>query len=38
MLTIMNEKSVPNNYKQILKDYASSGFRILAIGHRKIEK
>lgn len=38
MLKIMNDKSVPMNYKAILKEYASSGFRILAIGHRKIEK
>lgn len=38
MVKIMNDKSVPTNYKAILKEYASSGFRILAIGHRKIEK
>jgi len=37
MLKIMNEKSVPANYKEVLKEYASSGFRILAIAHRKIE-
>ena len=34
---IMDEKSVPANYKEVLKEYASSGFRILAIAHRKIE-
>ena len=38
MVKIMNEKSVPVNYKEVLKEYASSGFRILAIAHRKIER
>ena len=37
MLRIMDEKSVPANYREVLKKYASSGFRILAIAHRKIE-
>ena len=36
MLGILEEKSVPADYKQVLKEYASSGFRILAIAHRKI--
>lgn len=37
MLGIMDERSVPVSYKQVLKEYASSGFRILAIAHRKVE-
>jgi cation-transporting ATPase 13A3/4/5 len=38
MLSIMNPSSVPQDYKQKLKEYASSGFRILAIANKILEK
>jgi magnesium-transporting ATPase (P-type) len=36
MLTIMNENSIPKNYQEILKEYASHGFRVLAIASKSI--
>lgn len=38
MAKIFDPFTVPINYEEILKEYASSGFRILAIGSRKIDK
>lgn len=36
MLSIMRKDSVPKDYNEQLKRYAASGFRILAIGSKKI--
>jgi magnesium-transporting ATPase (P-type) len=36
MITIMNQESIPANYKETLKEYASHGFRVLAIGYKSI--
>lgn len=38
MFSIFDEESVPKNYHRILKRYTCLGFRVLAIGHRKIEE
>lgn len=38
MLQIMNKESVPESYHATLKEYASRGFRVLAIASKKIEK
>ena len=38
MLSIFHRSSVPENYHQMLKYYASQGFRILAIGSRRLKK
>ena len=38
MAKIFDPSTVPFNYDEILKQYASSGFRILAIGSRRIDK
>jgi cation-transporting ATPase 13A3/4/5 len=35
MLTIMNKKSVPEDYQSVLKKYTSNGFRVLAIASKK---
>lgn len=37
MLQIMDQSSVPDNYKDILKEYASKGFRVLAIASKAIK-
>lgn len=36
MLTIMKKSSIPKNYNEILKEYASHGFRVLAIASKPI--
>ena len=36
MVTIMQKTSVPKNYNDILKEYASHGFRVLAISSKGI--
>jgi magnesium-transporting ATPase (P-type) len=36
MLTIMKPSTIPSNYNETLKEYASHGFRVLAIGSRTI--
>lgn len=36
MLTIMEKSSVPSNYQEVLKEYTSNGFRVLAIASKKI--
>lgn len=36
MLTIMNPRTVPQNYHAMLTSYASSGFRVLAIASRSV--
>ena len=38
MLSIMSKDSVPKDYHEQLKKYAASGFRILAIGSKKISE
>lgn len=37
MFSIFDGESVPKNYHRILKRYTCLGFRVLAIGHRKID-
>ena len=36
MYHIFDKKSLPETYHQTIKEYASQGLRVLAIGHRKI--
>jgi len=36
MKTIMKNSSIPKNYDHILKEYASHGFRVLAIASKPI--
>lgn len=36
MLTIMKKNSIPKNYNEILKEYASHGFRVLAIASKPV--
>lgn len=36
MLTIMNMNTVPSNYQEVLKQYASHGFRVLSIASKSI--
>lgn len=38
MLDIFKKDTVPSNYEATLKQYASQGFRVLAIGSKKISK
>lgn len=38
MLQIMDKSTIPTNYHEVLKEYASSGFRVLAIASKKISK
>lgn len=38
LVRIMRPSSVPKNYDEILKSYASEGFRVLAIGHKRLNK
>jgi cation-transporting ATPase 13A2 len=38
MLDIFKSETVPNDYNQILKEYTSQGFRVLAIGCRKVDE
>jgi magnesium-transporting ATPase (P-type) len=36
MLTVMKKSFVPKNYNEILREYASHGFRVLAIASKII--
>ena len=36
MLNIMRNSSIPKNYNEMLKEYASHGFRVLAIASKNI--
>ena len=36
MLNIMKNASVPKNYNQMLKEYASHGFRVLSVASKQI--
>jgi magnesium-transporting ATPase (P-type) len=36
MLNIMKSSSVPKNYNQMLKEYASHGFRVLSVASKSI--
>ena len=36
MATIMDKNSIPHDYNKVLHEYASNGFRVLAIGSKKI--
>jgi len=38
MLTIMRPDSIPRNYNEVLKEYASTGFRVLAIASKPISE
>ena len=38
MLKIFRPESVPKDYEETLKEYASHGFRVLAIGSRRIKE
>lgn len=38
MLTIMKKTSIPKNYNEILKEYASHGFRVLAIASKAVSE
>ena len=38
MLKIFKPSTVPNDYEETLKEYASRGFRVLAIGSRMIKE
>ena len=37
MATIMEKTSIPQNYNEVLKEYTSNGFRVLAIGSKRIQ-
>ena len=36
MATIMDKNSLPPDYTKVLNEYASNGFRVLAIGSKRI--
>lgn len=38
MATIMEKDSIPPNYNQILRQYASHGFRVLSIASKPISE
>ena len=38
MLTVLDPSTVPPNYELMLSRYASKGFRVMAIGSRKLEE
>lgn len=38
MVTIMEKSSIPSNYDVVLKQYASHGFRVLAIASKSISE
>ena len=38
MLKIFNPSTVPDDFEETLKEYASLGFRILAIGSRRLKE
>lgn len=35
-MQVFDPKTVPSNYNDMLRKYASMGFRVLAVGHRKV--
>jgi len=37
MATIMEKSSIPSKYNEVLKEYTSNGFRVLAIGSKRIQ-
>ena len=37
MVNIVSKDSVPQNYQEVVREYASQGLRVLAIGHRLIK-
>lgn len=37
MATIMDKSTIPLNYSQMLKEYTSNGYRVLAIGSKRLE-
>lgn len=37
MLSIMSPNSIPTNYQSRLREFASSGYRILAIASREVK-
>jgi magnesium-transporting ATPase (P-type) len=37
MLSIMSPNTIPKNYQTRLREFASSGYRILAIASKKIK-
>ena len=38
MLNIMRNSSVPKNYNEMLKEYASHGFRVLSVASKVISE
>ena len=38
MATIMDKNSIPHDYQKVLKEYASNGFRVLAIASKRMPK
>jgi magnesium-transporting ATPase (P-type) len=36
MSTIIKKETLPSNYEEILKQYASHGFRVLAIASKSV--
>lgn len=36
MFTIMDKKSIPKNYNEILREYASHGFRVLGLASKPV--
>lgn len=38
MLNIMKNSSVPKNYNEMLKEYASHGFRVLAVASKNVSE
>jgi magnesium-transporting ATPase (P-type) len=37
MATIMAKESLPRDYSEVLKEYTSNGFRVLAIASKRID-
>lgn len=37
MKNLYSQETIPDNYDEILKQLGEQGFRILALGHKKIE-
>jgi len=38
MLNVMKPSSVPKNYNEMLKEYASHGFRVLAVANKPVSE
>ena len=36
MATIMEKKTIPDDYTKVLNSYASNGFRVLAIASKRL--